>query len=76
DRDLDAWFELAITRIRDGLDAAGRFPPDSRHVRGVLAFGQLERLSRRWARRGWESTVDRDVALETLTDGWCALLVG
>lgn len=75
DRDVDAWFELAITRIRDGLDAADRFAPESRHVRGVLAFGQLETLSRRWARRGWDDTVERDVALETLTDGWCALLV-
>lgn len=74
DRDLETWFELAITRIRDGLDAAGRFAPESRHGRGVLAFGQLEALSRRWARRGWESTVERDVALEVLTDSWCALL--
>lgn len=75
DRDVDAWFELAITRIRDGLDAAGRFAPETRLVRGVLAFGQLETLSRRWARRGWDSSVERDAALETLTDGWCALLV-
>lgn len=75
DRGLDAWFELAITRIRDGLDAAGRFSPESRLIRGALAFGQLETLSRRWARRGWESTGERDAALETLTDSWCALLV-
>ncbi|CAI9410539.1 TetR/AcrR family transcriptional regulator [Nocardioides sp. T2.26MG-1] len=71
---VEKWFESAIGEIRRGLDAADRFEPDSRHVRGVLAFGQVEFLSRRWMLEGWDSEVSRDVALETITDSWCALL--
>jgi len=41
----------------------------------VLAFGQIEFLSRRWAVRGWDDTVDREAGLETLTDSWSALLI-
>ncbi len=71
---VEKWFESAIGDIHRGLDAAGRFDPESRHVRGVLAFGQLEFLSRRWLMEGWDSNVDRDVALEAITDAWCSLL--
>ncbi|HEY0902882.1 MAG TPA: TetR/AcrR family transcriptional regulator [Marmoricola sp.] len=71
---IQAWFEAAISEIHAGLDAADRFEPESRHVRGVLAFGQIEFLSRRWAVRGWDETVDREAALETLTHSWAALL--
>lgn len=72
---IDAWLEGAITEVRHGLDAARRFAPETRHVRGVLAIGQMESLSRRWATRGWDSSVGRDVALATMTDSWCALLL-
>lgn len=71
---VEKWFESAIGDIHRGLDAAGRFEQQSRHVRGVLAFGQLEFLSRRWMLEGWDSDVSRDVALETITDTWCSLL--
>jgi AcrR family transcriptional regulator len=71
---IQEWFEAAITEIHRGLDTADRFPPETRHVRGVLAFGQIESLSRRWAVRGWDDSVDREAALETLTDSWYALL--
>jgi AcrR family transcriptional regulator len=69
---MDKWFEDTTASMEQGLDRAGRFAPESRRVRCVLAFGQLEFLSRRWLRGGW--TVDRDVALETLTDSWTQLL--
>jgi AcrR family transcriptional regulator len=69
------WYEqTVIADIRAGLDRADRFPPESRHVRAVLAFGQVEFLSRRWQAEGWD--VGRDVALETITDSWCSLLAG
>lgn len=73
---VEKWFESAIGDIHRGLDAAGRFDPSTRHVRGVLAFAQVEFLSRRWMLEGWDSKVDRDVALDTVTDSWCSLLVG
>lgn len=70
---IDQWFDHAIDSLEAGLNKANRFDPDSRRVRCALAFGQLEFLSRRWMRLGW--TVPRDVALATMVDSWCQLLV-
>jgi hypothetical protein len=39
----------------------------------VLAFSQLEHLSRRWMLRGWD--MDRDETLSLLADSWVRLLV-
>lgn len=69
---IDAWFEEAIGSMLQGLEAAGRFDAASRRIRCTLAFGQLEFLSVRWFRHGW--VVERDVALETMTESWCNLL--
>ena len=55
-----------------GLDQANRFPQDRRRVRCVLAFGQLEYLSRRYFAVGWRTP--RNIVLEELTDSWCFLL--
>ena len=55
-----------------GLERAGRFEPDVRRARCVLAFGQLEYLSRRYFATGWK--VPREVYLEELTDSWVHLL--
>lgn len=71
---IDAWFDSAIGDIHRGLDAADRFAPSSRRVRGTLAFGQLEFASRRWMRHGWD--VDRDETHRLLTEAWLSLLVG
>lgn len=70
---IDQWFDHAIDTLADGLNKANRFDAESRRVRCALAFGELEFLSRRWMRLGW--TVDREVALETMVDSWCQLLV-
>lgn len=70
--DRDVWFEEAIASMHAGLDAAERFDPDSRRIRCVLAFGELEFLSLRWIRHGW--LVPREVALAQLTDSWYHLL--
>lgn len=70
---IDQWFDGAIDDIEAGLNKANRFAPETRRVRCALAFGQLEFLSRRWMRLGW--TVDRDIALDTMVDSWCDLLL-
>lgn len=69
---LEAWFAATTGAMQDGLDRAGRFDAESRHIRCVLAFGQFEFLARRWLRTGW--TFDRDTALRALTDSWAHLL--
>ncbi|MGE2734330.1 TetR/AcrR family transcriptional regulator [Mycolicibacterium vaccae] len=69
---IASWFDGTIDAIRQGLDEAGRFDPESRWVRSALAFGQFEFMSRRWFTRGWEA--DREVCLRTLTDSWAHLL--
>jgi AcrR family transcriptional regulator len=71
-KSLDQWFESAIGDIVDGLNAAERFDPATRRVRGALAFGQLEFYSRRWFQFGWID--DRATSLEVMTDSWCGLL--
>jgi AcrR family transcriptional regulator len=70
---VEAWIETAIDDIASGLTAADRFDPATRPIRGVLAFSQLEHLSRRWMVRGcWD--MDRDQTLSLLADSWTRLL--
>jgi AcrR family transcriptional regulator len=70
---VEAWIETAIDDIASGLTAADRFDPATRQIRGVLAFSQLEHLSRRWMVRGcWD--MDRDQTLSLLADSWTRLL--
>ncbi|EHI39207.1 transcriptional regulator [Rhodococcus opacus PD630] len=68
----EQWFEDAVGQMTEGLDRAKRYPPDRRQVRCVLAFGQLEYLSRRYFSVGWR--IPREVCLDELTDSWCHLL--
>jgi AcrR family transcriptional regulator len=70
---VEAWIQTAIDDIASGLTEADRFDPDTRQIRGVLAFSQLEHLSRRWMLRGWD--MDRDETLSLLADSWVRLLV-
>jgi AcrR family transcriptional regulator len=69
---VDDWMESAADDIERGLTEAGRFDPATRHIRGVLAFSQLEYLSRRWMRRGWD--LKREKTLELLAKSWGDLL--
>ncbi len=69
---VDEWMESAADDIERGLTLAGRFDPSTRHIRGVLAFSQLEYLSRRWMRRGWD--LKREKTLELLAASWGDLL--
>ena len=69
----EGWLEGAVADMTAGLDKAKRFPKDRRRIRCVLAFGQLEYLSRRYFAIGWRTP--REVALDELTDSWMNLLV-
>ncbi|WP_241386855.1 TetR/AcrR family transcriptional regulator [Rhodococcus sp. CH91] len=68
----ERWFESAVTDMTEGLDRAGRLAPDRRRIRCVLAFGQLEHMSRRYFSVGWRTP--RAICLDELTDSWCYLL--
>lgn len=68
----EQWFEDVVGEMADGLAEAGRFDPAVRRVRSILAFGELEYLSRRYFVIGWR--VDREVVMEELTSSWVRLL--
>ncbi|MGA4692008.1 TetR/AcrR family transcriptional regulator [Rhodococcus sp. AB351] len=68
----EQWFESAVADMTAGLDRAGRLDPDRRRIRCVLAFGQLEHMSRRYFSLGWRTP--REICLDELTDSWCYLL--
>lgn len=68
----EQWFEATVGQMTEGLDRAMRFPQDRRRIRCVLAFGELEYLSRRYFSVGWR--IPREVCLDELTDSWCHLL--
>ena len=68
----ERWFEGATGQLVEGLKKAGRVDPDLRRIRCVLAFGQLEYLSRRYFAIGWRTP--REVILAELTNSWCHLL--
>ncbi|MCP2285675.1 transcriptional regulator, TetR family [Promicromonospora umidemergens] len=69
---MDEWFEEPIGDIADGLDAAGRFSPETRRLRGVLAMAQLDHAARHWRPGVWDASLD--VVLAVLTESWTALL--
>ena len=68
----ERWFEGTIEHMTDGLARANRLPARRRRIRCVLAFGELEHLSRRYFSVGWATP--RAVCLDELTDSWCHLL--
>jgi AcrR family transcriptional regulator len=69
---VEEWLDEAIGDIEEGLDQAGRFAPESRRLRGVLAITQLDHLARNWTPGKWNA--DRDSMLEVLATSWIALL--
>jgi AcrR family transcriptional regulator len=68
----DEWLEEAISDIAEGLDAAGRFAPRTRRLRGVLAMAQLDYVAVHWRDGRWD--VDLDGLIEVLGDSWSDLL--
>ena len=69
---VEGWHEEVISDIVRGMQLAGRFPEETRHIRGTLAFTQLDYVATLWTRRKLEP--NRDHALEVLADSWYRLL--
>ena len=69
---VDGWHEEVISDIVRGLDLAGRFPEETRHIRGTLAFTQLDYVATLWTRRKLEP--NREHALDVLAESWYHLL--
>lgn len=78
DRDIrdfhELWQEEVISDMMRGLELAGRFPAETRHMRGALAYTQLNYVSTLWTRRQYEP--NREHALELLAESWYHLLCG
>jgi AcrR family transcriptional regulator len=68
----DEWLEEAVSDIAEGLDAAGRFEPQTRRLRGVLAMAQLDYVALHWREGRWNA--DLDGVIEVLGDSWSDLL--
>jgi hypothetical protein len=69
---VDQWMDEAIADVEEGLQQAGRFAPETRHLRDVLALAQLDYVARHWEPGHWNIEYDRLV--EVLTDNWVHLV--
>jgi AcrR family transcriptional regulator len=69
---LDAWYDESIGDLVDGLNQAGRFDPETRRIRSMLAWAQLDYVARRWMKTG--DGADQNRTLEVLTESWLHLL--
>lgn len=69
---VEAWHEEVISDIVQGLQLAGRFTAETHHIRGTLAYTQLDYVATLWTRRKFEP--NREHALEVLADSWYHLL--
>ncbi len=69
---VEGWHEEVISDIVRGMQLADRFPEETHHIRGTLAFTQLDYVATLWTRRRYEP--NRDHALEVLADSWYHLL--
>jgi AcrR family transcriptional regulator len=69
---VEGWHEEVISDLVRGMQLAGRFSEESHHIRGTLAFTQLDYVATLWTRRKLEP--NREHALEVLADSWYHLL--
>lgn len=69
---VESWHEEVISDIVRGLEEAKRFPAETHHIRGTLAFTQLDYVATLWTRRKYEP--NREHAVEVLADSWFHLL--
>jgi len=69
---VEEWHEEVISDVVKGMQLAGRFPEETRHIRGTLAFTSLDYVATLWTRRKLEP--NREHALEILADSWYHLL--
>lgn len=66
------WIEEVVADVREGLDAADRYAPDTRHFRGELAFASLDQTAISWMRGTLD--LDAEPALDVLAELWWKLL--
>jgi len=69
---VEGWHEEVISDLVRGMQLAGRFPAETHHIRGTLAFTQLDYVATLWTRRKLEP--NREHALQVLADAWYHLL--
>ncbi len=69
---LKDWREEVISDLVRGMQLAGRFSEETHHVRGMLAFTQLNYISTLWTSRRFDP--NRDEALGVLAESWYHLL--
>ena len=69
---VEGWHEEVISDMVRGMELADRFAGETHHIRGTLAFTQLDYVATLWTRRKVEP--NREHALEVLADSWYHLL--
>jgi AcrR family transcriptional regulator len=69
---VDGWFDEAISDVHEGLELAGRFPPETRRLRAALALTHLDYVERTWTPGHWDT--DLESVLDVLAESWSALL--
>jgi AcrR family transcriptional regulator len=69
---VEGWHEEVISDLVRGMQLAGRYSEETRHIRGTLAFTSLDYVATLWTRRKFEP--NREHALEVLADNWYHLL--
>ena len=69
---LRGWIEEVVADIREGLDAANRYEPSTRHFRGELAYVTLDQTALSLMRGELDLTTEP--AIEVLTELWWKLL--
>jgi hypothetical protein len=69
---VEKWHEEVISDLVRGMQLAGRFTEETRHIRGTLAFTSLDYVATLWTRRKLEP--NREHALEVLSESWYHLL--
>lgn len=69
---MEAWHEEVISDLARGMALAGRFPAETHHIRGTLAYTQLDYVATLWTRRKIEP--NREHAIDVLADSWYHLL--
>jgi hypothetical protein len=69
---MRGWIEEVVADICEGLDAANRYEPGTRHFRGELAYVALDQTALSWMRGDLDLT--SEPALEVLTELWWKML--
>ncbi|CAG9221887.1 TetR family transcriptional regulator [Paraburkholderia tropica] len=69
---MRGWIEEVVADICEGLDAANRYEPGTRHFRGELAYVALEQTALSWMRG--ELDLKAEPALDVLSELWWKML--